>query len=131
MHFKSNLEQRVSEALKATGVFTSGFFCIKEQQWTKLFPETKGTNAVDFYYPDLNLIIEVQGEQHYRPVGFGEKDQRVVVDSYKRQTIRDKMLKNLCLQHEILLLEVHYNEINTRSDKELQDYLEKSILNLI
>lgn len=131
MNFKSNLEEKVYQALKATGSFTSGFSCIKEQSWKKLFPNIKNTNAIDFYYPLLNLIIEVQGEQHYMPVSFCQTEAAIELNNFRNQKLRDKELKNLCEEYEYYLLEVHYQDIREKSVKELSSFLQDEILNLI
>jgi hypothetical protein len=132
MHFKSNLEEKVYDALRATGTFTSGFSCIKEYPWKKLFENApRNTNAVDFYYPDLKLVIEVNGEQHYRPVSFGEQDGRVVLDRLQSQKQRDRHLRRLCREESIILLELHYTDIRDREVPELAKYLEGRIMGLI
>ena len=61
----------------------------------------------DFYLPDLNLIIEMNGEQHYQPVEhFNTKDW-----TFEDQQIRDETLRAYCRDHMINLLEIKYNEI--------------------
>ena len=62
---------------------------------------------VDFYLPDLNLIIEMNGEQHYQYVEhFHTKDW-----TFEDQQIRDETLRVYCRDHRINLLEIKYNEI--------------------
>ena len=61
----------------------------------------------DFYLSDLNLIIEMNGEQHYHPVEhFNTKDW-----TFEDQQIRDETLRAYCRDHRINLLEIKYNEI--------------------
>ena len=61
----------------------------------------------DFYLPDLNLIIEMNGEQHYKYVEhFHTKDW-----TFEDQQIRDETLRAYCRDHRIDLLEIKYNEI--------------------
>ena len=61
----------------------------------------------DFYLPDLNLIIEMNGEQHYKYVEhFYTKDWTL-----EDQQIRDETLRAYCRDHRINLLEIKYNEI--------------------
>lgn len=131
MHFKSILEERVWNALKAAGVYTSGFSCMKEYQWSKLFSNMKSLNAVDFYYPDLKLIIEVDGEQHYKPVSFGEKNDLVVLDNFTRQKNRDSKLRHLCSEFDIYLLSLHYKDIRKRTDLQLESFIDNEVMNLI
>ena len=64
--------------------------------------------TVDFYLPDLNLIIEMNGEQHYRYVEhFHTKDWTL-----EDQQIRDDTLRAYCKTHRINLLEIKYDEID-------------------
>lgn len=61
----------------------------------------------DFYLPDLNLIIEMNGEQHYQYVAhFHAKDW-----TFEDQQVRDDTLRAYCKTHRINLLEIKYNEI--------------------
>ena len=61
----------------------------------------------DFYLPDLNLIIEMNGEQHYQYVEhFHTKDWTL-----EDQQIRDDTLRAYCKTHRINLLEIKYDEI--------------------
>ena len=61
----------------------------------------------DFYLPDLNLIIEMNGEQHYQYVEhFYTKDW-----TFEDQQIRDETLRAYCSEHRINLLEIKYDEI--------------------
>ena len=63
--------------------------------------------TVDFYLPDLNLIIEMNGEQHYQYVEhFHTKDWTL-----EDQQIRDDTLRAYCKTHKISLLEIKYDKI--------------------
>ena len=44
---------------------------------------------LDFYIPDLNIAIEVQGEQHYMPI-----DRFGGYDNLQKTIQRDKLKKN-------------------------------------
>lgn len=58
---------------------------------------------VDFYLPKYNTIIEYNGEQHYKPVGYfgGEKN-------YEIQQQRDMSLQKYCYDNKIKLIEIPY-----------------------
>lgn len=60
----------------------------------------------DFYIPERNVVIEVQGEQHYMPVEKfgGEK-------SFNLQTKKDKIKADYCKYKGIRLLKISYAEI--------------------
>ena len=63
--------------------------------------------VADFYLPDVNLIIEMNGLQHYQYVEhFNTKDW-----TFEDQQIRDETLRAYCRDHRINLIEIKYNEI--------------------
>ena len=64
--------------------------------------------VADFYLPDLNLIIEMNGLQHYQYVEhFHTKDWTL-----EDQQIRDETLRAYCRDHRINLLEIKYDKID-------------------
>ena len=64
--------------------------------------------VADFYLPDVNLIIEMNGEQHYQYVEhFHTKDW-----TFEDQQIRDETLRAYCREHRINLLEIKYDKID-------------------
>ena len=69
----------------------------------------------DFYLPDNNLVIEYDGEQHYRPVDyFGGQD------AFERLVKRDRMKTKYCNEHSIGLLRIpYYKDVQT----ELNNYI--------
>jgi very-short-patch-repair endonuclease len=59
--------------------------------------------SYDFYIPHFNLLIEVQGKQHERPIDyFGGEEQFVI------QQEHDKRKKDYAKEHNIELLEIWY-----------------------
>ena len=61
----------------------------------------------DFYIESANLIIEFNGEQHYKPKELwgGEKQ-------LKNQQRRDAALREFCKQEGIRLLEIPYTDFD-------------------
>lgn len=57
---------------------------------------------VDFYIKSRKIIIEFDGEQHYRNIGFIQKSYEKFVD----QVNRDNCLENYCTENEITLLRI-------------------------
>lgn len=56
---------------------------------------------LDFYLPDLNIAIEVQGDQHFTPIEkFGGQKE------HNLQVKRDKTKYDLCVKHGIIVLYV-------------------------
>ena len=73
----------------------------------KTFPNLKYKNPLycDFYLPEFNLIIEFNGEQHYKPVElFGGQENLELIQ------LRDKIKKDYCLKNNIAFLTIKFNE---------------------
>jgi len=67
------------------------------------FPECKYIRELpfDFFLPELNTVIEYQGEQHYKKVKFFDDKNRFLKDEIKRK---------FCLDNGIKELEIKYDE---------------------
>lgn len=65
-----------------------------------------GKLVFDFYLPEYNLCIEYDGEQHYKEKSFfgGE-------DGLRKTQMRDKIKDKYCVDNNILLLRIRYDEI--------------------
>lgn len=62
---------------------------------------------VDFYIPDVNLVIEYNGGQHYFPVEhFGGEA------VFEKQKERDISLRHYCEYHKINIIEIPYTEFD-------------------
>ena len=60
---------------------------------------------LDFFIPILNIAIEVQGEQHYKPVNmFGG------YESFEKTIKRDKLKKNICEENGVKLYYIKYDD---------------------
>lgn len=98
------------------------------------FKDLKGEKnplRFDFYLPDLGILVEYQGLQHYKPVKFfgGEK-------SYVKQTIRDKYKIEYANKNNIPLIEIPFyvstpDLIKDKLNYELKKYcgVKQGILN--
>ena len=94
---QSKLEAKIENYLKDNHI---------EYEYQKKF-EWLGRQSLDFYIPELNLAIECQGEQHYRPIKFFGG-----VDGFNKTVIRDTNKRKLCEEHNIKLIYYSYNEEN-------------------
>ena len=66
-----------------------------------------GTKSYDFYLPQHNLLIEYQGEQHYRPMNFWGGEEK-----FQQQIINDNIKRNFAQSRGIKLLEIPYSKYN-------------------
>jgi hypothetical protein len=86
-------------------------------------PSWLGRQRLDVFIPTLNLALEHQGEQHFRPVGiFGGEE------ALKRATERDASKRRLCQENGIHLVEIRFDEPLTTAAlrRRLQRYLKPS-----
>ncbi len=76
--------------------------------------------SYDFYLPELNILIEYNGAQHYMPIeSFGGKE------AYEQQVIKDNIKRKYANENGYNLIEVKYTEkyYNT-----IAKYLDKKLL---
>ena len=73
----------------------------------KKFEDCKSINKLsfDFYLPKLNLLIEFDGIQHFKPVKLfgGEKE-------FEKTKIKDKIKTDYCINNNIELIRISYLE---------------------
>ena len=81
-----------------------------EQQKTFEWLKYNKHMYLDFYLPDYNIAIECQGIQHFKPTGFGEKNQDTIQEMFKQTQIRDNLKKQLCIENNIKLYYFNYND---------------------
>lgn len=110
-------EQFVSEYLEKVGL---------EYEFEKKFPDLRliFELSYDFFVPEINTLIEYQGEQHYRPVNFGNESEEKIKDRYKKQIIRDNMKREYAQEKGMILLEPTF-KLDTF--KKVEDYLKEKI----
>ena len=74
----------------------------------------------DFFLPDFNMIVEMNGQQHYHNISFFYSHKWTLQD----QQIRDNTLREYCKVHHLRLLEIKYNQI-----EQIPDILTQTLLN--
>lgn len=62
----------------------------------------------DFYLPDYNILIEYDGEQHYK-VSFGQNEEKLL-----KQQEYDKIKTEWCKQNNIKLVRIPYFNKNIK-----------------
>jgi len=78
--------------------------------YQKTFEECKYKNKLkfDFYLPELNTIIEFDGQQHFKPNNFFGG-----IDEFKKLNIKDSIKNNFCIKNGIYLLRIPYYNIDS------------------
>jgi very-short-patch-repair endonuclease len=85
-------------------------------------PITNHKLRFDFYIPDLNLIIEYDGKQHFRKGTTGIFTE----ERYKQIHLYDKVKNDYCESHNINLLRIPYT---LDSKKKIYRKLNKYLMN--
>jgi len=63
----------------------------------------------DFVLPDFDIIIEVDGEQHFKPVQFGGIGYEQALDNFEEQKHRDSLKLRMAKEMECKLVRIPYN----------------------
>ena len=72
----------------------------------------------DFYLPKFNVLIEYQGEQHYKSIEkWGGEE------AFKDRVKKDNMKRSYCNEKHIKLIEIPYWEFDSLCEEKLQNYL--------
>lgn len=80
-----------------------------------LLGSSKPPTIVDFFIPELGMIIEVQGEQHSKFNAFFYEDRL----DFKRAQCRDRIKKSWAELNEFILVELIYNETDEEWKKKI------------
>ena len=104
---------------KISNIFHNKNIEYKEQQTFDCLKGVGGGNlSYDFFLPKYNLLIEYNGEQHYKPiVFFGGEEQ------FKKQQEHDKRKREYADENKIKLLEIPYWDFEN-----IEDILNKELM---
>ena len=76
----------------------------------------------DFYLSNNNTAIEYDGEQHFKPVMYGNIDYETALNNLKKTQEHDKIKSNYCEMNGIKLIRIPYTEYEN-IEQILEDYL--------
>ncbi|MCM1224167.1 MAG: endonuclease domain-containing protein [Lachnospiraceae bacterium] len=62
----------------------------------------------DFYLPDYNIVIEYDGQQHFKPIRFSRKNN--IEENFKLTQERDKIKNQYCMDNNIRIIRIPYWE---------------------
>lgn len=97
---------------------------VYEKKYDGLIGLGGGLLSYDFYLPQYNLLIEMQGIQHIQPVDFTySHNDKLAEENFKKQQEHDKRKREYAESHNIPLLEIWYDEID-HIDTILDNYLQ-------
>ena len=113
-------------------------YSIKVENWLKdnhvdyirekRFPDCIDVQELpfDFYLPEFNACIEVDGEGHYKPVQFRGASLAKTKHSFKQTQRHDKMKDEYCLVNKIKLVRIPYWDLQNENYKEILANIVKS-----
>lgn len=85
------------------------------------------SSKIDFCLPEHNLLIEYNGEQHFRPICFG-KNKKEAESRFDLQQIRDQQLEVWCKENYMKILIIDGRKYQS---KKLKTYLETELKSLL
>lgn len=78
----------------------------------------------DYYLPQHNMVIEVDGEQHYKPIRFHGASEEKAKQSFYDNQIRDNIKNIFCQKHNIPILRLAFTDfINDKYKVKLQTFI--------
>ncbi len=84
-------------------------------------PKTNYKLPFDFYLPDLNLLVEYDGPQHFHSISFFGGEEKL-----KSRIINDEVKNEFACKNEINLLRIDYKQIKN-IEKILNNYITNSL----
>lgn len=79
----------------------------------KSFPnlKDKGLLRYDFFIPTMNILIEFDGIQHYKPIKFNGMDEEKALQKHKEVIKRDNLKNKYAIENGFLLKRIGYKQI--------------------
>lgn len=115
--FESKGEQKVKKYLENNNIY----FTIQEKfdncRNIKLLP-------FDFYLPNCNLLIEYDGEQHFKPTNFGGISDKKALKNFNQTKQNDQIKNQYCKDNDIPLLRIPYWDFDN-IEQILEEWLHK------
>lgn len=113
----SHCKQSIGEKLVELVLLENDIVFEKQKKFDNL--KLKSNLSYDFYLPELKVLIEYQGEQHYKPVKhFGGNE------TFQNQQIIDDMKRKYAKDNGYTLIEIPYTN---RTYKKVKDIVFKNL----
>lgn len=98
-------------------------YFIAQKTFDGLIGLGNGLLSYDFYLPNHNSLIEVQGLQHQKPVDFNGNGEKYAKEAFEQQKIHDRCKKEYALLNGYNFLEIWYYDFNN-IEEILNKYIE-------
>lgn len=129
--------ENASKLHRAFGAFLevngyAGYTIIQEANVKKLCPtHSNHQDRFDYYIPELSLVVELHGEQHFKPVRFGNISENKATNNYVSRVSKDSEKYLSSLRHRYIYItfscekEMTPEEMNNKieqSELDMADY---------
>ena len=114
----SKLHVKIGELLKKTPPF-SGCTLRQEVPVSELFDYPNGREKYDWVIPELKLVIEGMGLQHFKPAAFGGQAEKAIME-FQEQQFRDQKKKEAALLAGWIYICISHQEIDKLKPADLQ-----------
>jgi hypothetical protein len=118
--YKKN-EAEVNDLLNI--YFSDWFIDFNKKLW-HTYKDYKHKRYCDFYLTKegyRDIMIEYDGRYHFQPIGFGCKNQKVVLANFKKVQIKDSLDTLFCRENNIILHRIKYSDNKEESIKGLKN----------
>lgn len=92
-----------------------------------IIPDVRPSYRYDFYLPDLNILIEYHGIQHFKYVPFFHKNDE---NEFKRKQLNDVIKKDIAKTMNFGFLEFDYVQLTHMSSEDFELLVSEKILRL-
>ena len=106
---QSNFHNKVRELLCSDRIL-KGFSAYQEVPVADLCPDYPGRHYFDWYIEELNLVVELHGQQHYKVVNRGNIAYALAQRDFQEIKGRDAQKKAAALAAGYRYLEISYKE---------------------
>lgn len=99
-------ENKIKEVLDSFNIEYKIQYVFKDCKYVQVMP-------FDFYIPSLNLCIEYDGEQHFKPICFGGSyTKEELQERFQIRKLKDEIKNEYCKTNNIKLLRIPYTEFD-------------------
>ena len=99
-------EKAIADVLEDIGIDFIRQYSLKELY----YKNKKAKLSFDFYIPSLNIAIEYDGEQHFKPIDFAGKGEEWAISQFELTKVRDNIKDEYCTKNNIELIRIPYLE---------------------
>jgi len=122
----SNLHKTVAEMISTCPVFT-GQAMRQEVPVSELFPDyNNNRDKYDIVLPNLQVVIEVHGQQHEKPVAFGG-DQVAAIFRFQEGKKKDSDKEEIAILSGWTYMCFWYHEIKDLTSEKIVDLYKKNL----